>query len=170
MNPKYRYLEVFSNQISLPITLSRKDILRMIGDPSKTEEENNTLVDNYIKSKNATRIYDHSFNEYQIDTRITAVYPKDQAHSYLALGLASEAGEVAGKLKKVIRDYSNTPLDQMSPEWKKEYLSEIGDVLWYIARISDELGVSLSEVADANISKLLDRLSRNKINGNGDNR
>jgi len=169
MTPKYRYVENLGS-ISLPITITRLDALRMVGDPSKTEDENNTLVDNYLKSKNAMRIYDASFNEYQIDTRMTAIYPKSQAHSYLALGLASEAGEVAGKLKKVIRDYSNTPLDQMTPEWKKEYLSELGDVLWYLARISDELGVSLSEIAEANISKLFDRLNRNKIQGNGDNR
>jgi NTP pyrophosphatase (non-canonical NTP hydrolase) len=171
MKIKYKYSEVLSNQITIPIVVSRDDVYRMIGDKNKTAEENEILIDQYLKSKSATRVYDASFNEYQLDTRSTAIYSKDKAFSYLILGLTSEAGEIAGKYKKVIRDYvSHEDLEDMGTEWKKDFLSELGDVLWYVSRIADELGVSLSEIAERNISKLQDRKSRGVIKGSGDNR
>ena len=103
------------------------------------------------------------FSEYQKETRQTAIYPKDKALEYLCLGLASEAGEVAGKLNKVIRD---TP--EEFP--KKDMISELGDVLWYLARIADERDVDLSNVAQGNINKLRDRKNKGTIKGSGDNR
>lgn len=169
MKIKYRYLELLPNHHNYPVLVTRDDVRRMAGDPSKSDEENEVLIDEYLKSKNASRVYDGSLNEYQLDTRLTAIYPKSQALPYLTLGLTSEAGEVAGKYKKVIRDHSGD-INSMSIEWRKDLLSELGDVLWYVARLADEMGVSLSEIAEKNIEKLTDRKSRNAIQGSGDNR
>ena len=105
------------------------------------------------------------FNEYQQSTQLTAKYPKEKALDYCTLGLVGEAGEIANKVKKVIRD--NRPVDDA---FKADMKAEIGDVLWYVARLADELGISLEEVATYNMNKLLDRLNRNVIGGSGDNR
>lgn len=99
------------------------------------------------------------FDQYQDKTGETAVYPEDSAVNYLALGLNGEAGEVAEKIKKSIRDDKELELEK-----------ELGDVLWYLARLADELGYDLSEVAETNLDKLLDRQERGKIHGDGDNR
>ena len=80
--------------------------------------------------------------------------------------MASEAGEVAGKLKKAIRDEGG----EISPERREQLLSEVGDVLWYVAMVAMELGSSLSAVAEANLDKLLDRDTRGVIGGDGDTR
>ena len=107
------------------------------------------------------------FNEYQTKSRKTAGYP-DIGHPviYPTLGLANEAGEVAGKIKKVFRDKSG----QISAETREALKAELGDVLWYIAQVATELGLSLDEIAEYNLSKLSDRLERGKIKGDGDNR
>jgi len=94
-----------------------------------------------------------------------AKYPKEQAVNYCTLGLVGEAGEIANKIKKVIRD--NKPIDEA---FKEDMKAELGDVLWYVARLSDEFGIKLDDVASYNMSKLLDRLKRNVIQGSGDNR
>ena len=104
-------------------------------------------------------------NKYQEQTRLTAKYPKEKGLDYCTLGLVGEAGEIANKVKKVIRD--NRPVDDA---FKADMKAEIGDVLWYIARLADELGISLQEVADYNMEKLLSRLERGVIGGSGDNR
>ncbi len=104
-------------------------------------------------------------NKYQEQTRLTAKYPKEKGLEYCTLGLVGEAGEIANKVKKVIRD--NRPVDDA---FKADMKAEIGDVLWYIARLADELGISLQEVADYNMEKLLSRLERGVIGGSGDNR
>lgn len=101
------------------------------------------------------------FTHYQQKTEETAIYPEDQALEYLALGLNGEAGEVAEKVKKHIRD---------GKELDEDFAKELGDVLWYIARITHELGVDLEYVARSNLDKLLDRKERGKISGSGDNR
>jgi len=100
-------------------------------------------------------------NAYQKLTRETAIYPKEQAVTYLALGLTSEAGEVAGKIKKKIRDGG---VDVMST------IDEIGDVFWYCARLCDELGFDAENVLQRNIQKLMDRKERNVLGGSGDKR
>ena len=105
------------------------------------------------------------FNEYQQSTQLTAKYPKEKALDYCTLGLVGEAGEIANKVKKVIRD--KRPVDDA---FKADMKAEIGDVLWYVARLADELGISLEEIATYNMNKLLDRLNRNVIGGSGDNR
>lgn len=107
------------------------------------------------------------FNEYQRRSRATAQYPAiGHAMIYPALGLVNEAGEVAGKIKKIFRDRHG-----VVGEAEREALkSELGDVLWYIAQVCTELDLSLEEVAESNLTKLLDRQARGKIQGDGDNR
>jgi NTP pyrophosphatase (non-canonical NTP hydrolase) len=107
------------------------------------------------------------FQQYQDAVKKTAIYPK-QGHnlSYLTLGLTGEAGEVADKLKKIIRDQEG----QLSEANRKELIKELGDVFWYLAMLCWELHVSLEEVASANIEKLLDRKARGVLGGQGDNR
>jgi len=100
-------------------------------------------------------------NDYQEWTRTTAIYPKDTALTYLGLGLASEAGEVTGKISKMIRDGGLNVLDT---------LDEVGDVLWYCARIVDELGFNLEDVLEKNCVKLTSRLERGTLSGSGDKR
>ena len=107
------------------------------------------------------------FNEYQQKSRKTAGYPAiGHPVIYPTLGLVNEAGEVAGKIKKVFRDKDGV----ISPETREALKAELGDVLWYIAQVCTELDLSLDEVAAANITKLYDRLERGKIKGDGDNR
>lgn len=107
------------------------------------------------------------FKEYQRESRKTAAYPNQgQNFIYPTLGLAGEAGEVAEKVKKIIRDHAGL-VDEAS---RAEIQKELGDVLWYLAQISTELNLDLEEVAQENIKKLFSRLERNQIHGNGDNR
>ena len=103
----------------------------------------------------------HEFDHYQDRTEETAIYPDDEAVSYLALGLNGEAGEVAEKVKKHKRgdDIDLTELE-----------GELGDVLWYLTRLADELDIRLNEVADANLDKLFDRQKRDVLKGSGDER
>jgi NTP pyrophosphatase (non-canonical NTP hydrolase) len=107
------------------------------------------------------------FNEYQTKSRVTAKYPAI-GHSiiYPTLGLVNEAGEFAGKIKKVFRDKDG----EISAETRDALKGELGDVLWYLAQTCTELGLPLDEVAESNLSKLLDRQARGKIHGDGDNR
>lgn len=83
------------------------------------------------------------------------------------LGLTSEVGEIADKLKKQIRDRPNEPLDAKQI---LEIQKEIGDVLWYLARLNDHFGLSFQDTMQINIDKLTKRLTSNKIKGSGDNR
>jgi len=101
------------------------------------------------------------FDVFQEECKKTAIYPKSQGLVYTALGLASEAGEYASKVKKMIRDGH---IDD------KEAAKELGDVLWYAAMCAEELGYDLSEIATMVLAKLKDRKERNTLKGNGDNR
>lgn len=105
-------------------------------------------------------------NSYQNWTLSTAIYPgagtgNDAELSYLALGLNGEAGEVADKIKKHLRDGK---LDIGG------IVFELGDCLWYCARLAESLGYSLEDVLDINVSKLEKRKLNNVIGGSGDNR
>jgi NTP pyrophosphatase (non-canonical NTP hydrolase) len=101
------------------------------------------------------------FDAYQDFAETTAIYPPEKGIEYTALGLASEAGEYAGKVKKMIRDGSyNT--DAMA--------AELGDVLWYLAMAAAELDLSLSDIAMMNVEKLKSRQERGKLQGAGDER
>jgi NTP pyrophosphatase (non-canonical NTP hydrolase) len=108
-----------------------------------------------------------NFAEYQEKAKKTAKYPIiGQGVIYPTLGLTNEAGEVAGKIKKIFRDKGGVIGEADLTALK----GELGDVLWYLAQVSTELGLSLDEIADNNIAKLIDRQSRGKIQGEGDNR
>ena len=108
-----------------------------------------------------------NFNDYQKKSRATAQYPAiGHPVIYPTLGLVNEAGEVAGKIKKVFRDKNG----EISSETREALKAELGDVLWYIAQVCTELELPMDEVAEANLTKLLDRQNRGKIRGDGDNR
>lgn len=107
-----------------------------------------------------------TLNEYQQHALETAIYPEDRRIVYPTLGLAGEAGEVADKVKKVIRDAHG----EFTPEKRQEIIKEIGDVLWYCATLSRDLGYDLEEVARTNVEKLRSRRERNLLHGSGDNR
>ena len=85
---------------------------------------------------------------------------------YLALGLGDEAGEVQGKIKKILRDQSGNVTDKNIADIKKE----LGDVMWYIACLADYFGLSLEQVAQTNIDKLSSRKDRGVLGGSGDDR
>jgi NTP pyrophosphatase (non-canonical NTP hydrolase) len=108
-----------------------------------------------------------TFEEYQKKAEITVIYP-DKGHNlvYTVLGLVGESGEVAEKVKKVIRDKKGI----IDKEDKELLAKELGDVLWYLAMSSQELGTSLEQVAELNIKKLQDRYKRKKMHGQGDKR
>jgi len=97
----------------------------------------------------------------------TAIFPKEKALEYLALGLTSEAGEVAGKVKKLIRDGEDVEGFEMK---KIAIASEVGDVLWYCAMMAKEVGVPLNTIMKENLEKLHSRKERGKLSGSGDNR
>ena len=102
------------------------------------------------------------FNEYQRWTRETAIYPADKSIEYCGLKLCSEAGEVAGKIGKWVRGDKQLQRD--------EVCKELGDVLWYVARLADDLEINLSDVAEMNRGKLMSRKHRGVIKGDGDER
>ena len=108
-----------------------------------------------------------NIKDYQEFTKTTDTGAEVNGHlGYLALGLVDEAGEVAGKIKKLFRDFNG----EMSDSYKKEIIKEVGDVLWYMTRLADELDTNIEEIAEINKNKLQSRLERDKIHGNGDNR
>jgi NTP pyrophosphatase (non-canonical NTP hydrolase) len=108
-----------------------------------------------------------NFNDYQKKAKTTAIYPK-QEHAlwYPALGLTGEAGEVADKVKKIMRDHNGI----INNRHRIELTKEMGDVLWYLAMLSYELGVDLDDVACENIKKITSRKKRGVLHGDGDNR
>ena len=106
-------------------------------------------------------------NEYQTAALQTAVYPNMGVNfAYPALGLVGEAGEVADKLKKVLRDNDGVLTDTVRDAVAKE----IGDVLWYVSVLAYEMDYSLEEIAQLNIDKLNSRKERGVLSGSGDNR
>jgi NTP pyrophosphatase (non-canonical NTP hydrolase) len=107
------------------------------------------------------------FETYQRESRKTwGVIPMDHPIVYPTLGLANEAGEVAGKIKKIFRDRAGV----ISDEDRQALKYELGDVLWYLTQICTELNLTLEEVAAANLEKLFSRLERGQIRGDGDHR
>ena len=107
------------------------------------------------------------FNTYQNNARLTAQYPNLGAnYVYPTLGLVGEAGEVAEKVKKVIRDKKGI----FDVESKKALKKELGDVLWYISNLCTEFNFSLDDIALQNLEKLKLRAAKGKISGSGDDR
>lgn len=105
-----------------------------------------------------------NINDYQDQAVKTAIYKHPVI--YPALGLSNEAGEVLGKIKKVLRDNDG----DFTAEKRKEIGSEIGDVLWYIAALARDLDLSMSDIAQCNLDKLNSRMARGVLGGSGDNR
>jgi len=111
------------------------------------------------------------FNEYQKRAVSTAVYPNVntgtlEAIMYCALGLCGEAGEIAEKVKKLYRDSGG----KITEEFKAALLKELGDPLWYIAAMGNEVGFDLQQIAQTNVDKLSSRKERGVLGGSGDNR
>tara|TARA_Y100001970_G_C14008828_1_gene737324 strand:+ start:167 stop:484 length:318 start_codon:yes stop_codon:yes gene_type:complete len=104
-----------------------------------------------------------TFNEYQEFVASIKRYPLEYKMLYPTLGLCGEAGEVAEKVKKHIRDGKKE-------NFKETITKELGDVLWYLSALAGDLGITLQEVADTNKTKLEERLKNNTIHGDGDNR
>jgi NTP pyrophosphatase (non-canonical NTP hydrolase) len=119
-----------------------------------------TLLD-YHRAAVATAVYP----EFEFSKNKNAIHQAGQI-MYPVLGLVGEAGEVAEKLKKIIRDKGSN----ISNEDRAEIIKELGDVLWYITSIASKLNVELDTVAQTNIDKLYSRMERNKLQGSGDNR
>lgn len=109
-----------------------------------------------------------NFDEYQKKALTTASTTGDEFKDIMhwALGVNGEAGEIAEKLKKIIRDKKGN----ISEDDKAELSKEIGDVLWYLAVLAEHLGMSFEEIAEANLAKLQSRKKRGVIGGSGDNR
>lgn len=116
-------------------------------------------------------VKDVNMNGFQAECRKTAIYRNNmqslqERMSYCVLGLTSEAGEVAGKLKKVMRDNNGYLGFQEAHDIRKE----VGDVLWYCAMILDELQLTMGGCADTVLQKLAARQSNGTLQGSGDER
>ena len=112
------------------------------------------------------QIVDMNFNTYDVESSKTKHTDFDISLSYLVLGLNEEAGEVAGALKKCLRDHNG----QFDEARRNNMLKELGDTLWYLNQICSKLGSTLQEVAKTNIKKLKDRAARGTLRGSGDHR
>ena len=107
------------------------------------------------------------FDTYQINARKTAIYPdKGSNFIYPTLGLVGESGEIAEKIKKILRDKKGL----IDIETKNALKKELGDVLWYVSNLSSELNISLNSVAEINLEKLNRRIEKGTISGSGDDR
>lgn len=104
--------------------------------------------------------------EYAEAAAETAIYPKTHAILYPALGMAGEAGEVANKVKKIIRD----GIKEQPEDWREQLAGEIGDVLWYCAALARDLNIPLSQIAAQNRDKLAARKQAGTLGGSGDKR
>lgn|SRR5690554_84560 len=111
-----------------------------------------------------------TLNEYQTGARTTALYPEHARIIYPALKLAGEAGEVTEKLGKLMRDEGYVPGAKLNEAQTAALAKELGDVLWYIANLAADLGLSLEEVGAMNLAKLASRKERGVIGGSGDDR
>lgn len=106
-----------------------------------------------------------TLNEYQDKAALAAFYEKDDV-IYCALGITGEAGETADHVKKMLRDDNGVLTEERREHIKKE----LGDVLWYLARMAGKLNFTLDEIAQSNLDKIKDRLERNVQKGSGDDR
>jgi len=131
------------------------------------EEEAREYMQNKVKNEELLIVEVMTAELYQYQATQTAIFPKEKALEYLALGLTSEAGEVAGKVKKLIRDGEDVEGFEMK---KIAIASEVGDVLWYCAMMAKEVGVPLNTIMKENLEKLHSRKERGKLSGSGDNR
>jgi NTP pyrophosphatase (non-canonical NTP hydrolase) len=111
------------------------------------------------------------FDEYQEKARKTAIYPEGSRVTYPALGLAGEAGEVCELIKKSIRDGAAGPDGRRTIKIDETKVAlELGDVLWYVAALAGDLGLSLGDIATMNLAKLGSRAERGVLTGSGSDR
>lgn len=111
----------------------------------------------------------NALNQYQEGARGTAIYPGQKQFLgllYTVMGLGGEAGELSNKVKKLIRDHQN----HLHEAAREGLINELGDVLWYVAAVSSELGVTLDTVASRNLEKLMGRQAAGTLQGSGDER
>lgn len=107
------------------------------------------------------------FSEYQIRAKETAIYPNvGSNYVFPTLGLVGEAGELANKVKKIQRDHGDVITDDIT----EFIVNEMGDLMWYMAQLSTEFGISLEDVAAKNLNKLAARKEAGNITGSGDDR
>lgn len=149
--PEWMLADWVSNPLNIPGYDTLLDIARVVCDETVV-----LTADSTLKS-----------DKYQEQAFEFAVYPEkgtcsNAALSYTALGLNGEAGEVAEKVKKYIRDGGALPRDAL--------VKELGDVLWYVAAMASELNIPLVEIAEQNLGKLQSRKQRGKLQGSGDER
>lgn len=111
-----------------------------------------------------------TLDEYQSGARSTALYPEAARVLYPTLKLAGEAGEVAEKLGKLMRDQGWAPGEPLTQEQTDALTKELGDVLWYVANLAADLGVDLETVGRVNLEKLASRKARGVLGGSGDDR
>jgi len=111
-----------------------------------------------------------TLDEYQAQARSTAIYPEEARVLYPTLKLAGEAGEVAEKLGKLMRDEGLLPGDSLDDTQRDALAKEIGDVLWYVANLAADLGLSLEAIGRTNLDKLASRRHRGVLGGSGDER
>jgi NTP pyrophosphatase (non-canonical NTP hydrolase) len=123
-------------------------------------------LENEVKQWMKERYKDMDVNVYQDRAVATAIYPETHKITYPALGMAGEAGEVANKVKKIIRDGKKSLPD----DWQEQLASEIGDVLWYCAALARDLDMSLATIMAANLDKLKARQEQGTLGGSGDKR
>lgn len=106
-----------------------------------------------------------NFDEYQAESKKTAIYPRQgDNYIYPTLGLLSEAGELADRIKRIDRDDKGV----VTPGKRAEVAGELGDILWYAAMVATEFRLSLQEIADANLVKLSGRQNRGTLSGFGE--
>lgn len=111
-----------------------------------------------------------TLDEYQRGALRTASYPEAARTLYPALKLAGEAGEVTEKLGKLMRDEGWLPGQPLDDDQRSALVKELGDVLWYVAVLASDLGVSLETVGAVNLDKLASRQARGVLGGSGDDR
>lgn len=109
-------------------------------------------------------------NTYQDAAKTFAIYPRQNAQLYTLFGLASEAGEVCGKVAKALRGDLETNNVWDNDYFRASLVHELGDCLWFLAMTAEEFGFDLNEIAVANLTKLQKRKENNTIKGDGDNR
>jgi len=118
----------------------------------------------WMEKRNMSNI---TATEYQRRAADTAIFPKEKALEYLTLGLTGEAGEIANKVKKLLRDGA----DREGYHEKLNAIGkELGDVMWYCAMLAKEVDMNLGRIMEDNLDKLADRKARNRLQGDGDNR
>jgi len=154
MKIRYKYTDKDITGQNVSIVVSREDVYRVVGNREKTTLENEQLIDEYLSEKKAIRVYDGSFNEYQLDTRALSSYPKDTAIGYLMTGLSAQSGQLLTHYRDLLKSNISINFKTFQLEQRRDLLDSLGDMLWHISRLADEMGVSLSEIAEKNIGKI----------------